>query len=96
MHTFFIMVFAAVSAQISVNILYVVHIILVIPDATVQMADDQYSVGEGDGSVEVCVELTSVPAGGLEFEIEVTLVFTEGTKARKLYRTPGPCTYDIL
>ena len=47
------------------------------------MVDDQYSVGEGDGSVEVCVELTSVPAGGLACEIEVTLVFTEGTKTRK-------------
>ena len=51
--------------------------------ATVQVVDDQYSVSEGDGSVEVCVELTSVPAGGLECEIEVTLVFNEGTKTRK-------------
>ena len=47
------------------------------------MVDDQYSVGEGDGSVDVCVELTSVPAGGLECEIEVTLVFNEGTKTSK-------------
>ena len=47
------------------------------------MVDDQYSVGEGDGSVEVCVELTSVPAGGLAWEIEVTLDFIEGAKTRK-------------
>ena len=60
------------------------------------MVDDQYSVGEGDGSVEVCVELTSVPAGGLEYEIEVTLVFNEGTKTHKhiilhnvIYKLPG-------
>ena len=60
------------------------------------MVDDQYSVGEGDGSVEVCVELTSVPAGGLAREIEVTLVFTDGTKTRKhtildnmIYKLPG-------
>ena len=49
------------------------------------MVDDQYSVGEGDGSVEVCVELTSVPAGGLACEIKVTLDFIEGTKTRKYF-----------
>lgn len=47
------------------------------------MALAQYSVGEGDGQVEVCVQLTSVPDGGLECEIKVTLVFKEGTKTRK-------------
>lgn len=44
------------------------------------MAASEYSVGEGDGSVEVCAELTSVPVGGLECEISVTLAFSDGTK----------------
>ena len=53
--------------------------------AAVEMAESHYSVGEGDGSVEVCVELTSLPAGGLECEISVTLDFNDGTKTREHY-----------
>ena len=40
-----------------------------------------YTVNEDAGSVWVCVELTSLPAGGLECEISVTLVTTDGAKA---------------
>ena len=53
------------------------------PVATVGMEEPFYSVGEGDMSVEVCVELTSLPAGGLECEIDVTLNFNDGPKAGK-------------
>ena len=53
------------------------------PVAVIQMSAPNYLVGEGDGSVEICVELTSLPAGGLECEISVTLNFTDGVKAGK-------------
>ena len=53
------------------------------PVAAVEMSAPNYSVAEGDGSVEICVELTSLPAGGLEREISVTLNFTDGVKAGK-------------
>ena len=46
-----------------------------------QLAEPSYHAGKGDGSVEVCVELTSLPAGGLECVISVTLGFTDGLKA---------------
>jgi len=49
-------------------------------DAMVQMDEDTYTVGEGDGSVEVCVEIGSVPSGGLESELVVTLTISSGTK----------------
>ena len=49
------------------------------------MSEPYYSVGEGDGSVEVCVDLSSLPAGGLECEISVTLDFNDGVKASKHY-----------
>ena len=51
------------------------------PVAAVEMSEPNYSVDEGNGSVEVCVELTSLPAGGLENEISVTLEFSDGPKA---------------
>ena len=44
------------------------------------MDEDTYTVGEGDGSVEVCVEIGSVPSGGLECDLEVTLMISSGTK----------------
>ena len=53
------------------------------PAAAVGMSEPSYSVGEGDMSVEVCVELTSLPAGGLESEISVTLDFNDGPNAGK-------------
>jgi len=49
-------------------------------DAMVQMDEDTYTVGEGDGSVDVCVEIGSVPSGGLESELVVTLTISSGTK----------------
>jgi len=49
-------------------------------DATVQMDEDTYTVGEGDGSVEVCVEIGNVPSGALECELVVNLTISSGTK----------------
>ena len=39
------------------------------------------SVGEGDGSVDLCVDLTGVPTGGLECDIVLTLSPMDGAKA---------------
>ena len=55
-------------------------------DAMVQMDEDTYTVGEDDGSVDVCVEIGSVPSGGLESELVVTLTISSGTKT-------GECVY---
>ena len=55
-------------------------IIIIISDVTVKMAEREYTVGEGDGSVEVCVEASGVPAGGLECDLTISLALTDGTK----------------
>ena len=52
--------------------------------AVIRMSASNYSVGEGDMSVEVCVELTS-PSGGLEREISATLDFHNGLNAGTQY-----------
>ena len=59
--------------------IYIAKLPLLI-DAMVQMDEDTYTVGEGDGSVDVCVEIGSVPSGGLESELVVTLTISSGTK----------------
>ena len=46
------------------------------------MVPSEYSVGEGDGSVEVCVEI-GVPAGGLESELIVDLTTFAGAETSK-------------
>ena len=51
------------------------------PDATIRMQQTVYSVGEADGSVQVCVELVRTPAGGLECELVVNLTISPGAKA---------------
>ena len=56
---------------------------VILPVAAVVMSEPNYSVGEGDMSVEVCVELISLPASGLESEISVTLDFIDGPRAGK-------------
>ena len=45
------------------------------------MAETQYSVREGDGSVMVCVELSNIPEDGLESELIVDLIITPGMGA---------------
>lgn len=49
--------------------------------AAVQMAAAEYTVAEGAGSVDVCVILSDLPAGGLEFKIFVYLEIKAGIKA---------------
>ena len=44
------------------------------------MAAPGYAVSEGS-SVEVCVQLSHLPAGGLQSEIVVTLDTVDGPKA---------------
>ena len=46
------------------------------------MESPVYTVSEGN-TVEVCVELTSLPADGLQWEIVVTLDVMDGIKAGK-------------
>lgn len=53
--------------------------------AAVQMSQPEYQVGEGDNVVEVCAQLTNLPADGLECEITVTIQPSNGIKAGKLY-----------
>ena len=47
----------------------------------IQMEAQAYTASEGDGSVEVCVELSHLPAGGLDWDIEVTLNVQDGAKS---------------
>ena len=63
--------------------MFMITVYLTPPVAAVEMSEPNYSVGEGDMSVEVCVDLTSLPAGGLECEITVTLDILPGTKTGK-------------
>ena len=52
--------------------------------ATVGLAEAVYIVSEGEGSVEVCVELSHLPSGGLQWELVVTINTTDGPKASEL------------
>ena len=45
------------------------------------MAQSEYTVEESDGAaVEVCVEASGVPAGGLECNLTISLALTDGIK----------------
>ena len=51
-------------------------------DVSVDLVQDSYTVGEGDGSVDVCVEIVAItPLNVLECEIVVALTTTDGAKA---------------
>ena len=46
------------------------------------LEQNSYTVGEGDGTVAVCVEVMAAPAGAsLECEVVAALTTTDGTKA---------------
>ena len=51
------------------------------PVVLLSLTESVYNVSEGDGSVEVCVELTQAPTGGLECNISVILELQDGLKA---------------
>ena len=44
-----------------------------------------YNVTEGDSNVNICVEISSIPAGGLEQDLLVTLEFTSGPIAGEIF-----------
>ena len=44
-----------------------------------------YTASEGNGTTEVCVEVSGVPGGGLECEIVVTLTTMDGDKAGRVH-----------
>ena len=46
---------------------------------TVAFEQSTYNVSEGDGTTQVCVEVSGIPAGGLECEIMVTLTTMDNT-----------------
>ena len=44
----------------------------------------EYSFCEGNGTVEVCVQLIQTPIGGLQYSIIVDLSLANGTKAGRV------------
>ncbi len=44
-----------------------------------------YTVSEDVGSVDVCVQTTGLPSGGLAADLEVALVFMDSTKTSKFF-----------
>ena len=55
--------------------------------SSVMVAFEQttYTASEGNGTTEVCVEVSGVPGGGLECEIVVTLTTMDGDKAGRVH-----------
>ena len=53
-------------------------------DATISLEMTSYTFGEGDGTVQVCSEISGVPSGGVECDIVVTFSTKDGTKAGKM------------
>jgi hypothetical protein len=51
--------------------------------ATVGFNAHMFLGREGEGSVEVCLEITDVPDGGLECDVTVELSSTDGAKTGK-------------
>ena len=49
--------------------------------ATVSIVSSDYMVDESQSSVEVCANLTDIPAGGLECDVIATINTTDGPKA---------------
>ena len=56
-----------------------------VPSVTVAFEQTTYTVSEGDGTTQVCVVVSGVPAGGLESEIVVILTTTDGDKAGRVH-----------
>ena len=48
---------------------------------TASLEMDVYDFSEGDGMVQVCALLSSVPSGGLECSIVATLTLMDGLKS---------------
>ena len=52
------------------------------------IVSSDYVVDESQSSVEVCVSLTDIPAGGLECEVVATINTTDGPKASMSFYMP--------
>ena len=53
-------------------------------DATLGFDQPSYQIAEGDGSVDVCVDISDVPSEGADCNITVYLATSDGVKAGKL------------
>ena len=62
---------------------------------TVAFEQSTYTVSEGDGSTQVCVVVSGVPAGGLESDIVVTLIAMNGDKAGRVHMQLVYCQYRV-
>ena len=52
--------------------------------ATVSFTQSAHNVTEGDGNVNICITVSSVPAGGMEQDLIVSLQFTSGSIAGEI------------
>ena len=66
----------------------VCSIIYFLTGANVTIMSSDYMVSENHSSVKVCVNLTDIPAGGLECEVVATINTTDGTKASMSFYMP--------
>ena len=59
-------------------------------DATLVFEQNSYQISEADGSLSIGVMITDIPAGGVECDITVHLISSDGAKAGKVLK----CKYD--
>jgi len=73
----------------------VVNIFTHLGDAAIVFEQTSYTVVEGSGPVEVCVEISDLPAGGLGCDVTVNFVLLPGTIAGK-YVCTSTCRKGAL
>ena len=56
-----------------------------VSSVTVAFEQTTYTASEGNGTTQVCVEVSGIPASGLECEIMVTLTTMDGDKAGRVH-----------
>ena len=54
-------------------------IVPAVSSVTVAFEQTTYTVSEGDGTAQVCVEVSGIPGGGLECDVVVTLTTVDDT-----------------
>ena len=52
--------------------------------ATINFVSATYTVGESDGSLMVCAQITGLPSGGLGGDVIIQASFLDGNLASKL------------
>lgn len=55
-------------------------------NATIGFVQSSYTVGEGDGTVNVCVQISALPADGLGCDLTVEFTLLAGEVASKCVR----------